>query len=125
MDAQFCKCVLRVPDCLVGTWFSGRWLVDWLDPSWLVAAFQAICFVEQLGTYWPVEAPIAGELVAFEVEEGGPVEYKQVCPPSEAGLLASCWWEAARRQLYACMLPFKRMCGPLSTLRNRKRAFTC
>lgn len=39
---------------------------------------QTLCYVEQLGTHWPVEAPSGGELVRFEVEEGGPVEYKQV-----------------------------------------------
>ena len=45
-------------------------------PSLLLT--QTICYVEQLGTHWPVEASIGGELVSIEVEEGGPVEYKQV-----------------------------------------------
>lgn len=39
---------------------------------------QTLCYVEQLGTHWPVEASTAGELISFEVDEGGPVEYKQV-----------------------------------------------
>lgn len=34
-------------------------------------------YVEQLGTFMPIEAPQAGELVAFLVEEGSPVEYRQ------------------------------------------------
>lgn len=36
---------------------------------------QALCFIEQLGTFWPVEAPQAGEIDSFVVEEGEPVEY--------------------------------------------------
>mmetsp|Transcript_24519 Transcript_24519/g.66887 ORF Transcript_24519/g.66887 Transcript_24519/m.66887 type:complete len:184 (-) Transcript_24519:546-1097(-) len=38
---------------------------------------QTLGYVEQLGTYVPVEAPQAGEVVDFLVEEGAPVEYKQ------------------------------------------------
>ena len=34
-------------------------------------------YVEQLGTFMPIEAPQAGELVAFLVDEGNPVEYRQ------------------------------------------------
>ena len=34
-------------------------------------------YVEQLGTFMPIEAPQAGELVAFLVDEGSPVEYRQ------------------------------------------------
>lgn len=33
--------------------------------------------MEQLGTFMPIEAPQAGELVAFLVDEGNPVEYRQ------------------------------------------------
>ena len=47
-------------------------------PMSCYALLQTLCYVEQLGTHWPVEAPSGGELVRFEVEEGGPVEYKQV-----------------------------------------------
>mmetsp|Transcript_12676 Transcript_12676/g.27445 ORF Transcript_12676/g.27445 Transcript_12676/m.27445 type:complete len:233 (-) Transcript_12676:398-1096(-) len=39
---------------------------------------QTLAYVEQLGTYVPVEAPQAGELVKVLIEEGGPVEYQQV-----------------------------------------------
>ncbi|PSC76187.1 Biotin carboxyl carrier of acetyl-carboxylase isoform B [Micractinium conductrix] len=38
---------------------------------------QTVAFIEQLGTHWPLEAPQAGEVVEFLVEEGEPVEYKQ------------------------------------------------
>jgi biotin carboxyl carrier protein len=38
---------------------------------------QALCYVEQLGTFWPVEAPQAGEVADFVVEEGAAVEYGQ------------------------------------------------
>ena len=36
---------------------------------------QVLAYVEQLGTYWPVEAPQAGEVAEFLLEEGAPVEY--------------------------------------------------
>lgn len=36
---------------------------------------QHVGYVEQLGTFAPIEAPQAGELVAFVAEEGQPVEY--------------------------------------------------
>ena len=36
---------------------------------------QILCYIEQLGTFWPVEAPQAGEIVSFLVEEGEAVEY--------------------------------------------------
>lgn len=39
---------------------------------------QPLAFIEQLGTYVPVEAPQAGEIVSFVVEEGKAVEYKEV-----------------------------------------------
>eukprot|EP00877_Chromochloris_zofingiensis_P002294 jgi/Chrzof1/12065/Cz06g20040.t1 len=39
---------------------------------------QPVGFVEQLGTFVPVEAPQAGEIVAFQVKDGEAVEYKQV-----------------------------------------------
>ena len=38
---------------------------------------QVLGFVEQLGTFAPVEAPQAGELVDFLVEDGDPVEFRQ------------------------------------------------
>lgn len=38
---------------------------------------QVLCYIEQLGTHWPVECPQAGEVTAFLVEEGEAVEYKQ------------------------------------------------
>lgn len=38
---------------------------------------QALCSIEQLGTYVPVLAPQQGEIVGFEVEDGAPVEYDQ------------------------------------------------
>lgn len=38
---------------------------------------QALGFIEQLGTFWPIEAPQAGEIEGFVVEEGEPVEYGQ------------------------------------------------
>lgn len=38
---------------------------------------QALCSIEQLGTYVPVLAPQPGEIVIFEVEDGAPVEYDQ------------------------------------------------
>ena len=38
---------------------------------------QILCYIEQLGTHWPVECPQAGEITAFLVEEGEAVEYKQ------------------------------------------------
>jgi biotin carboxyl carrier protein len=38
---------------------------------------QALCYVEQLGTFWPVEAPQAGEVADFVLEEGAAVEYGQ------------------------------------------------
>lgn len=39
---------------------------------------QALAYIEQLGTYVPVEAPQAGEIVTFNIEEGVAVEYKEV-----------------------------------------------
>jgi len=36
---------------------------------------QVLGFVEQLGTFVAIEAPQAGELVAFLADEGAPVEY--------------------------------------------------
>ena len=41
------------------------------------AVFFVHSYVEQLGTFMPIEAPQAGELVAFLVDEGNPVEYRQ------------------------------------------------
>ncbi|CAL8469570.1 g9111 [Coccomyxa elongata] len=38
---------------------------------------QTLGFIEQLGTYVPVESPQAGEIVDFLVEEGTAVEYNQ------------------------------------------------
>lgn len=38
---------------------------------------QAVAFIEQMGTYWPLEAPQAGEIAGFVLEEGEPVEYGQ------------------------------------------------
>lgn len=38
---------------------------------------QVLCYIEQLGTFWPVESPQAGELISFLVEEGEAVEYQQ------------------------------------------------
>ena len=40
-------------------------------------SFSNNSYVEQLGTFMPIEAPQAGELVAFLVDEGNPVEYRQ------------------------------------------------
>ncbi|GAX83695.1 hypothetical protein CEUSTIGMA_g11120.t1 [Chlamydomonas eustigma] len=39
---------------------------------------QVLGFVEQLGTHFPVEAPQAGEVAKFLVEDGSPVEYQQL-----------------------------------------------
>lgn len=36
---------------------------------------QPLCYIEQLGTFWPVESPQAGEVGVFLVEEGDAVEY--------------------------------------------------
>jgi biotin carboxyl carrier protein len=36
---------------------------------------QPLCYIEQLGTFWPVESPQAGEVLSFLVEEGEAVEY--------------------------------------------------
>lgn len=38
---------------------------------------QVLCYIEQLGTHWPVECPQAGEVTSFLVEEGEAVEYQQ------------------------------------------------
>ncbi|GMH43917.1 hypothetical protein BSKO_11851 [Bryopsis sp. KO-2023] len=38
---------------------------------------QALCSIEQLGTYVPMRAPMQGEVVSFYVEDGGPVEYHE------------------------------------------------
>lgn len=38
---------------------------------------QSLAFVEQLGTFVAVEAPQAGEVVQFLLQDGAPVEYKQ------------------------------------------------
>nr|QKY14965.1 acetyl-CoA biotin carboxyl carrier (BCCP) [Polytomella parva] len=38
---------------------------------------QTLGFIEQLGTHVPVECPVAGELIKFNVEDGKPVEYSQ------------------------------------------------
>eukprot|EP00197_Chlamydomonas_leiostraca_P002814 CAMPEP_0202857240 /NCGR_PEP_ID=MMETSP1391-20130828/261_1 /ASSEMBLY_ACC=CAM_ASM_000867 /TAXON_ID=1034604 /ORGANISM="Chlamydomonas leiostraca, Strain SAG 11-49" /LENGTH=234 /DNA_ID=CAMNT_0049536021 /DNA_START=30 /DNA_END=734 /DNA_ORIENTATION=- len=38
---------------------------------------QVLGYVEQLGTFVPVESPQAGEIVKFFVDEGMPVEYQQ------------------------------------------------
>ncbi len=39
---------------------------------------QALAYVEQLGTHFPIEAPQAGEIVKFTLEDGAPVEFQQV-----------------------------------------------
>lgn len=39
---------------------------------------QALAYIEQLGTYVPVEAPQAGEIISFNIEDGVAVEYKEV-----------------------------------------------
>ncbi|KAK9834815.1 hypothetical protein WJX81_000742 [Elliptochloris bilobata] len=38
---------------------------------------QVLGYIEQLGTFMPVEAPLAGEIIAYLAEEGDPVEYRQ------------------------------------------------
>lgn len=48
-----------------------------VNPGDSVKKGQVVAFVEQLGTYWPIEAPQSGEIAAFLVEEGEPVEYHQ------------------------------------------------
>lgn len=40
-----------------------------------VKSGQVLCYIEQLGTYWPVECPQAGEVQEFLVEEGEAIEY--------------------------------------------------
>lgn len=42
-----------------------------------VKSGQPLCYIEQLGTFWPVESPQAGEIVSFLVEEGEAVEYRE------------------------------------------------
>lgn len=42
-----------------------------------VKAGQALAFIEQLGTFSPVEAPMNGEVVNVLLEEGDPVAYDQ------------------------------------------------
>jgi len=39
---------------------------------------QTLAFIEQLGTFIPVEAPQAGEVAEFVVDEGAAVEYNEV-----------------------------------------------
>jgi len=39
---------------------------------------QVLGFVEQLGTHFPVEAPQAGEVAKFLLEDGAPIEYQQM-----------------------------------------------
>jgi pyruvate/2-oxoglutarate dehydrogenase complex dihydrolipoamide acyltransferase (E2) component len=39
---------------------------------------QHVGYVEQLGTFVPIESPQAGEIVQFVVEDGKPVEYGEV-----------------------------------------------
>eukprot|EP00891_Asterochloris_glomerata_P008048 jgi/Astpho2/8048/Aster-02998 len=41
-----------------------------------VKSGQVLGYVEQLGTFVPIEAPQAGEIVEFLVDEGDPVAYK-------------------------------------------------
>ncbi|KAL0052348.1 hypothetical protein WJX82_000691 [Trebouxia sp. C0006] len=38
---------------------------------------QTVAYIEQLGTFVPVEAPQAGEAVEFLIEEGKPVEFRE------------------------------------------------
>lgn len=38
---------------------------------------QPLAYVEQLGTFVPIEAPQAGEIAKFLLEDGAPVEYRQ------------------------------------------------
>ncbi|GFH16130.1 lipoyl-binding domain-containing protein [Haematococcus lacustris] len=38
---------------------------------------QVLGYVEQLGTFVPVESPQAGEAVKFLIADGSPVEYRQ------------------------------------------------
>lgn len=40
---------------------------------------QALGFVEQLGSHFPVEAPQAGEVFKFLLEDGAAVSYGEVC----------------------------------------------
>lgn len=36
---------------------------------------QTLAYIEQMGTYWPLESPQAGEVVEFLAQDGQPVEY--------------------------------------------------
>lgn len=38
---------------------------------------QTLAFIEQMGTYWPLESPQAGEIARFVLDDGEPVEYGQ------------------------------------------------
>jgi len=49
-----------------------------VDQGARVKRGQALAYVEQLGTFVAVEAPQAGEVVSFKLQDGDPVEYKQV-----------------------------------------------
>ena len=40
---------------------------------------QALGFIEQLGSHFPVEAPQAGEVVKFLLEDGAAVSYQETC----------------------------------------------
>jgi biotin carboxyl carrier protein len=40
---------------------------------------QALGFVEQLGSHFPVEAPQAGEVAKFLLEDGAAVSFQEVC----------------------------------------------
>ncbi|CAK0784621.1 hypothetical protein CVIRNUC_007825 [Coccomyxa viridis] len=68
----------------VGLWRRGRYVKskkvgkgEMVTDGDEVKKGQVLGFIEQLGTFMPVEAPQAGEIVSFSVEEGQPVEYNQ------------------------------------------------
>jgi len=49
-----------------------------VDQGARVKKGQTLGYVEQLGTFVAVEAPQAGEIAAFRLEDGDPVEYQEV-----------------------------------------------
>eukprot|EP01023_Acetabularia_acetabulum_P022985 TRINITY_DN2257_c0_g2_i1.p3 TRINITY_DN2257_c0_g2~~TRINITY_DN2257_c0_g2_i1.p3 ORF type:complete len:258 (+),score=60.51 TRINITY_DN2257_c0_g2_i1:126-899(+) len=82
-DEILAATLLPIPAPKVGVLRRGRYAkgkrigkADLINEGDEVKRGQVVCYIEQLGTHIPVEAPQAGEVVMF-LEDGTPVEYQQ------------------------------------------------
>lgn len=84
MDESVDESLMYVPSPKVGIFRRGRYAGgkrvgkgNIVNEGDQLRKGQTIAFVEQLGTFVAIEAPQAGELTKFEIEDGQAVEYGQ------------------------------------------------